>query len=59
MTYFPDLGTTTPIDAGEHVRAIGWLSSSQPFSQGEVPQSFAERLHALCARWSEGLDPLW
>lgn len=57
--YFPDLGTETQIDSGEHVRAVGWLSSSQPFSRGEVPAEFVSRLRALCDDWGASPDVLW
>jgi hypothetical protein len=57
--YFPDLGTETQVDGGEHVRAVGWLSSSQPFSQGDVPAGFVSRLRALCENWSAGVGALW
>ena len=30
MTYFPDMDTATMIDAGDHVRAVGWLSAARP-----------------------------
>jgi hypothetical protein len=59
LMYFPDLGTKTQIDTGDHVRAIGWLSRSHPFSEGEVPPDFADRLRALCEKWSAGLEALW
>jgi hypothetical protein len=57
--YFPDLGTETQIDSGDHVRAVGWLSSAQPFSQGEVPAEFISKLRALSDNWGAGLDALW
>jgi hypothetical protein len=57
--YFPDLGTETQIDRGAHVRAVGWLSSSQPFSQGDVPAEFVARLRTVCENWGAGLDALW
>src|SRR5262245_56368124 len=37
MSWFPDMGTVTMIDAGDHGRAIGWLSSRHPFAQADVP----------------------
>jgi len=57
--YYPDFGTQAQVDAGEHVRAVGWLSSSQPFTQGDVPSEFVSRLRTLCEKWSEGLSALW
>jgi hypothetical protein len=50
MTYSPDLGTSTLIDEGDHVRAIGWLSATEPFTKGDVPPEFAQRLRLFCAR---------
>lgn len=44
MSWFPDLGSVTMIDGGEHVRAGGWLSNKQPFPVGEVPSAFLGRL---------------
>src|SRR5690349_2564538 len=57
--YFPDLGSDTQIDSGDHVRAVGWLSRSQVFSEGEVPRDFADRLRTLCEDWSAGIEALW
>ena len=47
MTYFPDMGTKTMIDAGDHIRAVGWLSEERPFIDGEVPSDFLARLREL------------
>src|SRR5262245_11197055 len=52
MSWFPDMGTVTMIDAGDHVRAIGWLSSSHPFAQGDVPAKVRARLRAFVAQSS-------
>jgi hypothetical protein len=57
--YYPDLGTKTQIDDGEHVRAIGWLSADQPFTTGDVPAAFASRLRLLCEQWGAGISQLW
>jgi len=53
MSWFPDLGTVTMIDAGEHVRAVGWLSDAQPFPVGDVPGEFLTRLQEFSRRWSD------
>jgi hypothetical protein len=37
MTYYPDLGETTQIASGPHVRAIGWLDAQHPFARGVFP----------------------
>ena len=44
MSWYPDLGNRTMVANGDHVRAIGWLSASQAFAQGEVPAAFVARL---------------
>ena len=44
MTWFPDLDTRTLITAGPQIRAIGWLASGKPFTQGEVSEEFLRRL---------------
>lgn len=44
MSWYPDMGRQTMVAAGDHVRAVGWLSSSEPFPRGEVPAAFLARL---------------
>jgi hypothetical protein len=44
MSWYADLDTRTMVASGDHVRAIGWLDSDQPFAQGEVPPEFLGRL---------------
>ncbi len=58
MAWYPDLSTETDIACGEHVRAIGWLSSGHPFSTGESSPAFRARLATICRLWTEGLAPL-
>jgi hypothetical protein len=58
MAFFPDLGMATLVDAGDHVRAVGWLSPGEPFPQGDVPTEFVARLHDFARLWSESTDAL-
>jgi hypothetical protein len=58
MSWFPDLGTVTMIDSGEHVRAVGWLSAKQPFPVGEVPTEFLGRLQQFASKWGDSVDAL-
>lgn len=59
MAHFEDLGTTTQIASGPHVRAVGWLSREQPFPSGAEPDApFLAGLKRLCERWSDGIDAL-
>lgn len=51
MTWYPDLGTITMVDGGEHVRAVGWLSVKQQFSVGDMPRECLDRLHEFASRW--------
>jgi hypothetical protein len=50
MSFFPDLGTETPIDEGAHIRAIGWLHPDHPFDEGECPADAAQRIREFCER---------
>jgi hypothetical protein len=59
MSWYPDLSTQTMVASGDHVRAIGWLSSDQPFPQGEVSAEFMSKLDEfvrLAPRSSEALS---
>ena len=58
MTYFQDLDRRTLVVTGEAVRAVGWLSSDHPFSQGPVPVAFLPALRKLRAGWHAILDIL-
>jgi hypothetical protein len=58
MNWFPDMGTVTMIDAGEHVRAVGWLSAEHPFTQGDVPAEFLARLKEFAKRWGDSTEAL-
>jgi hypothetical protein len=50
MTYFPDLGRSSYVAAGAHVRAVGWLHPDHPFTKGEVPAEFLDRLKEFQSR---------
>ena len=59
MSWYPDLDTHTMVACGDHVRAIGWLTSGQPFQQGEIPPGFLARLDEfvrLAGRSAEALS---
>ena len=58
MGYFPDFGKETPVVSGPLIRAVGWLSSTQPFNQGSVPAEFSTRLDLICERWDDGVEAL-
>jgi len=56
MTWFPDMGTETMSamgGAGEHIRAVGWLSAEHSFTQGEVPAEFSSRLREFAKKSCE------
>jgi hypothetical protein len=58
MICFPEMGTTTLVASGDHVRAIGWLDASQPFMNGHVEPAVAERIRLFAARWFESARTL-
>src|SRR6187397_964220 len=58
MTWFPDMGTVTMIDAGDHVRAIGWLSAEHPYTKGEVPAEFRARVRQFAELWGHSTKAL-
>jgi hypothetical protein len=58
MSWFPDLGTSTQVDGGEHVRAVGWLSAQQPFPVGAVPTGLLDRLWEFAAKSNDSIDAL-
>lgn len=48
--YYPDLSPyphELPIE-GYFTLSVGWLSAKQPYTQGEVPELFVERLWIFC-----------
>lgn len=58
MSWFPDMGTVTMIDAGDHVRAVGWLSAKHPYTPGEVPAEFLTRLREFAKRWGDSTEAI-
>ncbi len=44
MSWYADLEKQTMVASGDHIRAIGWLSSSYPFQQGISSPAFLTRL---------------
>jgi len=51
MTWIPDMDTYTMVDAGDHIRAIGWLSSTYPYPMADTPLEFQDRLRNFASRW--------
>lgn len=58
MSWFPDMGTVTMIDAGDHVRAVGWLSADHPYPRGEVPAGVAARVREFAGKWRDSTPAL-
>ena len=44
MSWYADFSNETMVAIGDHVRAIGWLSSDQPYPKSGVPPAFVARL---------------
>lgn len=44
MSWYQDMGHESMVAVGDHVRAVGWLSSACPFPRGELPAEFVTRL---------------
>lgn len=44
MTWFPDMACESMVAEGEHVRAVGWLSSSHPYTRRRVSLAFVAKL---------------
>ena len=44
MSWYPDMGQESMVAEGDHVRAVGWLDSDRPHTQGPVPPEFLNRL---------------
>jgi hypothetical protein len=49
--YFVDLGDTTQIAVGDHVRAVGWLAGSMPYVQGQVSAECIARIEQYARLW--------
>lgn len=47
--YYQDLSkyTYTPINNGNNILNVGWLSSDYPFQKGDVPDNFCSRLLSI------------
>lgn len=58
MTWYPDMGTETMVDVGNHVRSVGWLSAEHSFPLGDVPTDFLSRLRELAKNWTESASAL-
>jgi len=58
MSWYPDLGTRTQVDSGEHVRAVGWLSAQQPFPVGAVPEASLDRLWEFARQSADSIEAL-
>jgi hypothetical protein len=52
------MGMESMIDAGDHIRAVGWLSAGQPFAQGDVPPEFLDRLREFVRLWWPSTEAL-
>ena len=59
MAWYPDMGRESMVAAGEHVRAVGWLSSAHPFPRGPVPPEFVLRLRELAANSHHCADDVY
>ncbi len=59
MSWYPDMGRETMVAVGEHVRAVGWLSSNHPYTGGEVPAEFVDLLREFVRLASESAEALY
>jgi hypothetical protein len=59
MSWFPDMGNETMVAAGEHVRAVGWLASNQPYVRGRVMAEFVARLREFARLANDSADALY
>jgi hypothetical protein len=46
------------VDAGDHIRAVGWLSADHPYDQGEIPSETLVRIREFANLWGESTDAL-
>jgi hypothetical protein len=58
MTWFPDMGTASMVDTGDHIRAVGWLSDQYPYTQSKVSAEFLARLWDFARRWYDSTEAL-
>jgi hypothetical protein len=49
MSFFPDMGRSSLVAAGDHVRAIGWLHPDHAYTTGEVSAQSSVSLSAAAA----------
>jgi hypothetical protein len=59
MSWYPDMGHESMVASGDHVRAIGWLSSDHPYTRGTVLAEFVERLRDFVRLANESADALY
>jgi hypothetical protein len=59
MSWYPDMARESMVATGDHVRAVGWLSSSYPFTQGTVRAKFVTRLREFVRLSNESASALY
>lgn len=59
MSWFPDMSCNSMVASGDHVRAVGWLDASQPYTKGPVPPEFVLRLREFVAQSSISSEALY
>lgn len=59
MSWFPEMGRESMVAEGEHIRAIGWLASDQPYARGPVPAEFVARLREFVRLADDSADALY
>jgi hypothetical protein len=59
MSWYQDLDKHTLVATGDHVRAVGWLSSDHPFTRGNVPAEFSARLREFVRLAGDSADALY
>jgi hypothetical protein len=58
MCWFRDMGRESMVAVGDHVRAVGWLSSDRPFARTEVSAEFVARLREFVRLANRSADAL-
>ena len=58
MTYCPDLAEESMVDAGPHIRTIGWLDDKHEFATGNASAKFVNKLRKLTEACYESIDAL-
>jgi hypothetical protein len=59
MSWYQDLDTHTMVATGDHVRAVGWLSSDHPFTRASVSAEFSARLREFVRLAADSADALY